>query len=39
MALHSTGRFRVYDDAYAAAVDSLDSGKAYHALQKLVEIQ
>ena len=28
-----------YDDAYAAAVESLESGKAYAALNKLVSLQ
>jgi anthranilate phosphoribosyltransferase len=39
MALHSTGKFSSYDQAYAMAVDSLDNGKAYQALQKLVDLQ
>jgi anthranilate phosphoribosyltransferase len=39
MALHSTAKFSSYDHAYATAVDSLDSGKAYQALQKLVDLQ
>ncbi len=39
MALHSTGAFKNYDDAYAAAVESLESGKAYGALQKLISLQ
>jgi anthranilate phosphoribosyltransferase len=39
MALHSTGKFSTYDHAYASAVDSLDSGKAYLALKNLVELQ
>ena len=39
MALHCTGDYTTYDDAYHAAVDSLESGKAYAALKKLVEIQ
>jgi anthranilate phosphoribosyltransferase len=36
MALHSTGKYSAYDDAYAAAVDSLDSGAAYRKLKSLV---
>jgi anthranilate phosphoribosyltransferase len=36
MALHSTGKYNSYDDAYAAAVDSLDSGSAYSKLKSLV---
>jgi anthranilate phosphoribosyltransferase len=39
MALHCTGNFSKYDDAYAAAVESLESGKAYGALQKLIALQ
>jgi anthranilate phosphoribosyltransferase len=39
MALHSTGKFQTYDLAYAAAVDSLDSGKAFQALKGLVALQ
>jgi anthranilate phosphoribosyltransferase len=39
MALHATDSFTHYDDAYAAAVDSLESGRAYGALQKLISLQ
>jgi anthranilate phosphoribosyltransferase len=39
MALHSTGKFKSYDQAYATAVDSLDNGKAYLALKKLADMQ
>jgi anthranilate phosphoribosyltransferase len=39
MALHATDMFKDYDDAYAAAVDSLESGRAYGALQKLISLQ
>ncbi|MDO6432405.1 anthranilate phosphoribosyltransferase [Flavitalea sp. BT771] len=39
MALYSTGGFGKYDDAYAAAVDSLESGKAYDSLKKLIALQ
>lgn len=39
MALNCTGRYASYDDAYKAAVESLESGKAYGALKKLVELQ
>ena len=39
MALHCTGNYKTYDDAYAAAVDSLESGKANEALKKLVALQ
>ncbi len=39
MALHCTGNYKEYDDAYHAAVDSLESGKAYGILQKLISMQ
>jgi anthranilate phosphoribosyltransferase len=39
MALHCTGNFKAYDDAYAAAVTSLESKKALGALEKLVALQ
>ena len=39
MALHCTGNYKKYDDAYAAAVQSLESGKAKQALDKLVALQ
>jgi anthranilate phosphoribosyltransferase len=39
MALHCTGRYGTYEDAYHAAVDSLESGKAYEALQTLTNLQ
>ncbi len=39
MALHCTGNYTNYEAAYAAAVDSLDSGKAYQTLQKLISLQ
>lgn len=39
MALHCTGEYKTYDDAYHAAVDSLESGKAYGSLKKLIELQ
>jgi anthranilate phosphoribosyltransferase len=39
MALHCTGNFKTYDDAYAKAVESLESGKANEALRKLVALQ
>jgi anthranilate phosphoribosyltransferase len=39
MALYCTGNYKKYDDAYAAAVDSLESGKAKAALDKLVALQ
>jgi anthranilate phosphoribosyltransferase len=39
MALQSTGKFSSYDQAYATAVDSLDNGKAFQVLKKLVDLQ
>ena len=39
MALHCTGNFKNYDDAYAKAVDSLESGKANEVLKKLIALQ
>lgn len=39
MALHCTGKYQQYDDAYHAAVESLESGKAYQCLQKLIALQ
>lgn len=39
MALYCTGEYTDYDDAYKAAVESLESGKAYQSLQKLISLQ
>jgi anthranilate phosphoribosyltransferase len=39
MALHCTGTYKSYDSAYAASVESLESGRAYEALKKLIELQ
>jgi anthranilate phosphoribosyltransferase len=39
MALHCTGQYGNYNDAYAAAVESLESGKANACLQKLIALQ
>lgn len=39
MALHCTGNFPTYDDAYHAAVESLESGKANQSLQTLISLQ
>jgi anthranilate phosphoribosyltransferase len=39
MALHCTGNYKSYEDAYGAAVDSLESGKANEALKKLIALQ
>ena len=39
MALNCTGKFASYDDAYEAAVNSLESGKAFQSLQTLISLQ
>ncbi len=39
MALYCTEKYKTYDDAYHAAVDSLESGIAYQSLQKLIALQ
>jgi anthranilate phosphoribosyltransferase len=39
MALNCTGNFADYEEAYQAVVDSLESGKAYAVLQKLIALQ
>lgn len=39
MGLNCTGNYSSYDTAYAAAVESLDTGKAYQTLQKLISLQ
>jgi anthranilate phosphoribosyltransferase len=39
MALMCTGEYARYDDAFNAAIESLESGRAYGALQKLLELQ
>jgi anthranilate phosphoribosyltransferase len=39
MALQCTGQYKIYDDAYKAAVESLESGKANTALEKLISLQ
>ncbi len=39
MALFSTGSYTNYELAYAAAVESLESGKTYNGLKKLLELQ
>ncbi len=39
MALHCTGNYKNYDAAYAAAVDSLESGKALAAFNTLISMQ
>ena len=39
MALHCTGSYKSYDEAYNAAVESLESGRAREALKKLIALQ
>ena len=39
MALQCTGDYKTYDEAYNAAVESLEGGKAYQQLQKLISLQ
>jgi anthranilate phosphoribosyltransferase len=39
MALQSSGNFATYNDAYDAALESLESGKAYQSLQQLISLQ
>lgn len=39
MALHCTGNYNNYNDAYLAAIDSLESGMALGALKKLQAMQ
>jgi anthranilate phosphoribosyltransferase len=39
MALNTTGKFKTYNDAFNTAVESLESGKAYSSLQKLIALQ
>jgi anthranilate phosphoribosyltransferase len=39
MALQCTGGYKNYDEAYHAAVESLEGGKAYQKLQKLISLQ
>lgn len=39
MALHCTGAYKNYNDAYLAAVESLESGSAMKALKKLQAMQ
>ena len=39
MALHCTGNYKTYDDAFNAAIESLESGKAKKCLDKLISLQ
>lgn len=39
MGLYCTDAYKTYDDAFAAAVESLESGRANGCLKKLIELQ
>lgn len=39
MGLHCTGNYKTYDDAFNAAIESLESGKAKKSLDKLISLQ
>lgn len=39
LALHGSGAYVNYEDAYGAAVESLESSRAYGAFQKLISLQ
>lgn len=39
VALEQTGAYKNYDDAFSAAIESLESGKAYQSFQKLISLQ
>ncbi len=39
MALHCTGAYKNYDEAYNAAVESLETGKANQSLQTLISLK
>jgi anthranilate phosphoribosyltransferase len=39
MGLYCTGAYKTYDDAFGAAVESLESGRANGCLKKLIELQ
>ena len=39
MALNCTGNYKTYEDAYTAATESLESGKANNCLKKLISLQ
>ena len=38
VALNCTGEYSDYNQAYSAAVESLDSGKAFQVLEKLLSV-
>jgi anthranilate phosphoribosyltransferase len=39
MALHCTGKYKKYDEAYNASVESLESGRANQSLKTLINLQ
>jgi anthranilate phosphoribosyltransferase len=39
MALYCTGAYKTYDNAFEAAVESLESGRALATLEKLLAMQ
>lgn len=39
MALYCTGRYKEYDHAFQAAVESMESGKAWNCFEKLIQMQ
>jgi anthranilate phosphoribosyltransferase len=39
MALHCTGNFKTYDEAFNASIESLESGRAKKCLDKLISVQ
>lgn len=39
MALYCTGNYQQYEEAYEAAVESLESKRAYNTLEKLINLQ
>jgi len=39
MALYCTGNYKTYNDAFNAAIESLESGKAKKSLDKLISLQ
>ena len=39
MALFCTGNYKTYDNAFNAAIESLESGKAKKSLDKLISLQ
>ncbi|MBV8252852.1 MAG: anthranilate phosphoribosyltransferase [Chitinophaga sp.] len=39
MGLYSLGKYNTYEDCFAAAVESLESGNAYKSFKKLIELQ